>query len=86
MTVQIDANDVEDAAGSLTVEWNQDGGAWQTATWTGTYYEATWDTTASGDGAHMLNARATDSDMNTASDSNSVVVSNTPVVSRNNFV
>ncbi len=81
VTVQIDANDVEDAAGSLTVEWNQDGGAWQTATWTGTYYEATWDTTASGDGAHMLNARATDSDMNTASDSNSVVVSNTPVVS-----
>jgi len=81
VTVQIDAGDAEDAAGTLTVEWNLDGGAWQTASWTGTYYEANWDTTASSDGAHSLNARATDSDTNTASDSNGVVVSNAPVVS-----
>lgn len=78
VAVQIDATDVEDAAGSLTVEWNVDGGAWQPATWTGTYYEATWDTTTFGDGAHTINARATDSDANTASDSNSAIVSNLP--------
>jgi len=81
VAVQIDASDVEDAAGSLTVEWTVDGGSWQTASWTGTYYEATWDTTLSNDGAHSLNARAADSDANTGADSNSVIVSNAPVVS-----
>jgi len=81
VAVQIDATDTLDAAGSLTVEWNLDGGAWQTATWIGSYYEATWDTTTFGDGAHTFNARATDSDANTTSDSNGVVVSNAPVVS-----
>jgi hypothetical protein len=80
VATQIYATDVEDAAGSLTVEWNVDGGAWQTATWTGTYYEDTLDTTALSDGAHMINARATDSDANTTLDSNSVVVSNVPAV------
>jgi len=81
VAIQIDASDVEDATGTLTVEWRVDGGSWQTASWTGTYYEATWDTTLSSDGAHTLNARAADSDANTGSDSNSVVVSNAPVVS-----
>lgn len=81
VAVQIDAGDVEDAAGSLIVEWNVDGSAWQTASWTGTYYEAIWDTTAFGDGGHTINARATDSDTNTTTDSNTVVVSNVPVVS-----
>lgn len=81
VAIQIDATDVEDAAGSLTVEWNVDGGAWQTASWTNPYYEATLDTTGLSDGAHMINARATDSDANTANDSNSVVVSNVPAVS-----
>ena len=81
VAIQIDANDAEDAAGSLTVEWNVDGGTWQMASWTGTYYEASWNTTAVGDGAHAINARATDSDANTSTDSNSVVVSNVPAVS-----
>jgi len=81
VAVQIDASDAEDAAGSLIVEWNVDGGGWQTASWTGTYYEATWDTTLFSDGAHALNARAADSDTNTGSDSNGVIVSNAPVVS-----
>jgi FtsP/CotA-like multicopper oxidase with cupredoxin domain len=84
VAVQIDAADVEDdanlGAGNLNVEWNVDGGAWQMASWTGTYYEATWDTTAVGDGAHTINARATDSDTDTTNDSNDVVVSNLPAV------
>jgi FtsP/CotA-like multicopper oxidase with cupredoxin domain len=81
VAVQIDANDVEDAAGSLTAEWSVDGGGWQIASWTGAYYEAVWDTTVYGDGAHTINARATDSDANTANDSNNVIVSNQPAVS-----
>ena len=45
--VQIDASDAEDAAGSLTVEWNVGGGNWQEATYNSTSgrYEAAWDTT-----------------------------------------
>jgi hypothetical protein len=83
VAIQIDAADVEDAAGSLTVEWNVDGGAWQTASWTGATYEATWDTTAVSDGVHMVNVRATDSDANVTSDSNNAIVSNQPVVTIN---
>jgi FtsP/CotA-like multicopper oxidase with cupredoxin domain len=90
VAIEINADDVEDPAGSpacpdtppcLTVEWNVDSGAWQPASWTGTNYVATLDTTALSDGAHMINARATDSDANTATDSNDVVVSNVPAVS-----
>jgi len=81
VAVQINATDIEDAAGSLTVEWNLDEGAWQAAPWTGSSYEAIWDTTSFSDGAHAFNARATDSNANTASDSNGVVVSNVPMVS-----
>ena len=78
--VQIDATDDVDPAGTLTVEWNVDGGAWQPATYNGGtgYYEATWDTTTVGDGAHTVNAQATDSDTNVGSDSNNVTVDNEP--------
>jgi len=78
VTVQIDATDAEDPPGTLTVEWNVDGGAWQPATYNGVtgYYEAGWDTTAVGDGAHTINAQATDSDTNVGSDSNNVTVDN----------
>jgi thermolysin len=78
VTIQIDAQDAEDAAGTLTVEWNVDGGTWQSATYnsdTG-YYEASWDTTTVDDGAHTINARATDSAGNVGSDSNNVTVDN----------
>ncbi len=78
VTVQIDATDAEDAAGSLTVEWNVDGGTWQTAAYNAGsgYYEADWDTTAETDGSHTVNARATDSAANTATDANTVTVDN----------
>lgn len=78
VTVQIDANDAEDAAGTLTVEWNVDGGTWQTAAYNGGsgYYEASWDTTTVSDGPHTVNARATDSATNIGTDSNNVTVSN----------
>ena len=52
VTVQIDATDAEDAAESLDVDWNIDGGAWQPATYnidTG-YYEALWDTASNANG------------------------------------
>jgi len=85
VAVQIDASDAEDdfnnGTGNLTVEWNVDGGVWQLANWTGSSYEASWDTTTVGDGAHNFNARVTDDDLNTTSDSNSVIVSNVPAVS-----
>ena len=81
--VQINAADVEDAAGSLTVEWNADGGAWQPTTYNGTtgYYEATWDTNAVANGGHILNARATDSASQTTNDANNVTVNNTVATS-----
>jgi carboxypeptidase T len=78
VAVQIDASDDSDPAGSLTVEWNVDGGAWQPATYNAGsgYYEASWDTTAVGEGGHTFNAQATDSDTNVGNDSNNVTVDN----------
>jgi PKD repeat protein len=78
VTVQIDATDDVDPAGSLTVEWNVDGGAWQPAIYNGVsgYYEASWDTTTVGDGGHILNSQATDSGSNVGGDSNNVTVDN----------
>ncbi len=73
--IQIDATD-EDPAGTLTVEWNVDGGAWQAAAWDGSRYTASWDTTTVADGAHIVNARATDSQAQTGTDANNVTVSN----------
>ena len=78
VTVQIEATDTEDAAGTLTVEWNVDGGDWQSTTYNSSNdrYEASWDTTTASDGAHTANARATDSASNTSSASNNVTVDN----------
>jgi PKD repeat protein len=78
VTVQISASDIEDASGTLTVEWNADGGAWQPAAYnlgTGTY-EASWNTALVGDGPHTINARATDSGGRSGSDSINVSVDN----------
>jgi PKD repeat protein len=78
VALQIGASDAEDAAGTLAVEWSVDDGAWQPATYndgTGTY-EATWDTTAVGDGEHGLTARAQDSAGNTDTHSHTLTVEN----------
>lgn len=78
VSIQISADDTEDADGSLNVQWNVDGGAWNPATYdisTGRYISP-WDTSQSADGSHTLNARATDSAGHTATDSNVVVVDN----------
>jgi hypothetical protein len=75
--IQIDATD-EDAAVTLNVEWNIDGGTWQSTTWDGSRYVATWDTTTVSDGAHVVNARAIDSQAQTGTDSNNVTVDNAP--------
>jgi serine protease len=78
VTVQIDAYDSEDNVGSLSVQWNVDGGAWQDASYNeiSGFYEVAWDTTNIGDGDHTLNAQATDSAGNPALNSISVFVSN----------
>jgi len=67
VTIQVDATDAEDAAGTLTVEVAIDGGAWQATTYNSAsgYYELDWDTTAVADGSHTIDARATDSAANT---------------------
>jgi hypothetical protein len=74
--VRIDATDTEDAAGTLTVEWNMDGGTWQAATWDGSGYTASLDTTSVLDGAHVVNARAIDSGLSEGSDASNVTVLN----------
>ena len=76
MDIQIDATDAEDAAGTLTVQWNVDGGAWQPTTYSGGLYVATWNSASSSDGAHTINAQATDSASNVGSDSTGVTVDN----------
>jgi len=69
VTIQVDASDTEDAAGSLTVEVRVgSGGAWQSAAWNSTTsrYELDWDTGGVADGTAVdLDARATDSAANT---------------------
>jgi len=76
--IQIDATDDEDAAGTLTVEWNIDGGAWQPTTYNGVsgLYEASWNSTSASEGGHTVNARATDSGSNTTAASAEVTVDN----------
>jgi PKD repeat protein len=79
VAIEITASDAEDAAGTLTVEWNVDGGAWQPTTGynssTGNY-TASWNTLEATEGGHTIHARATDSGLKTASDANAVTVDN----------
>lgn len=74
--VSIDATDAEDAEGSLAVEWNVNGGDWQAAAWDGAVYAANWDSTSVLDGAHVINARAIDSNLGAGADSSNVIVAN----------
>ncbi len=78
VAIQISASDAEDAAGSLTVEWNVDGGGWQATTYNSGagYYEASWDSTTVANGGHTVNARAIDSAGAPATASNGVSVDN----------
>ena len=68
ITIQVDAADAEDGAGTLNVEISIDGGSWQAAVYNSGsgYYELDWDTTAVTDGSHTIDARATDSAGNIA--------------------
>jgi PKD repeat protein len=78
VSISIAASDTEDATGSLTVEWNVDGGVWQPATYdiSTSRYIASWNTLEASEGAHTIQARATDSGGKTASDTNAVTVDN----------
>ncbi len=67
ITVQVNATDVQDATGNLTVQVSIDGGSFVTTTYNTTTqrYEYSWDTTGVSDGNHTIDARATDSSANT---------------------
>ena len=80
VTVQVDATDTEDGAGTLTVEVSIDGGAFTAAAWNGatSRYELAWDTTLTTDGVRTVDARATDSKTQTTNATQiSVTVDNT---------
>lgn len=74
--IQISASDAEDADGTLTVEWNVDGGAWQAASWSAPDYLANWDSSSVPDGPHVINARAIDSALHEGSDVSNVTTLN----------
>lgn len=74
--IRIDATDTEDSSGSLTVEWNVNGGSWLAAAWDGVEYTANWDTTSVTDGLQVVNARAIDSGLAEGSDTSNVTVAN----------
>ncbi len=74
--IRINATDTEDATGTLTVQWNLDGGPWLPAAWNGVRYEAFWNSLEATEGNHVINARATDSGGSTGADSNNVFVDN----------
>lgn len=78
VALRFDATDSEDPLGTLMVEWNIDGGAWQPAAFdSGSgLYEAMWDSASVGDGNHTIAARATDSAGATGGDSIAVTVGN----------
>ncbi len=67
VTVQVNANDDEDVAGSLNVEVSFDGGAWLAATFnqSGQLYEFHWDSDPFASQSVQIAARATDSSLNT---------------------
>ena len=76
--VQIDASDSEDPSGTLSVEWNVDGGIWQPATYNSLeeLYKAIWDTTTGSSGTKTINARAVNSRFLVGFDSHGVTVFN----------
>ncbi|MFT5372192.1 MAG: choice-of-anchor B domain-containing protein [Bacteroidia bacterium] len=74
--IRIDATDTEDAEGTLDVEWNVDGGPWQPTIYFSPDYLASWDSTSVLDGAHTINARAIDSNLQADTDAHSISTSN----------
>jgi hypothetical protein len=81
ITIQVNATDAQDAAGTLSVQVQIDGGAWQAATYNGTAsrYQLNWNTTTVSEGSHTIGARATDSGtFTTVATPISVTVDNVP--------
>ena len=74
--IQINATDAEDDDGTLTVEWNMDGGNWQVANWAAPDYLANWDSSTVPDGDHVINARAIDSALHEGSDASNISTAN----------
>ncbi len=63
VTIQMDATDNMNAAGTLTVDCAIDAGAWQPAVYNSTSgkYEASWDTTKVANSSHTIDAQAKNS-------------------------
>ena len=83
VTVQVDATDVEDAVGTLTVEVSIGGGAFAAAAYNGGSgkYEFSWDTTLAADASYTIDARSSDTGAHTTNATQiSVTVDNTPPV------
>ena len=80
--ISITATDNEDAAGSLTVEWKIDDGAWSATDNNGTdIYTATWDTSTLTDAQYVLTVRATDSANSTSTAIHTLTTDNGNVAS-----
>ena len=75
--IQVTATDVEDNASALTVAITA-AGIPQGATYIAPYWQANWDSTTIADGNHLISVEVSDSDGNTASDSITVAVDNSP--------
>ncbi|MEM4729727.1 MAG: Ig-like domain-containing protein [Thermoplasmata archaeon] len=65
-----------DAAGTVTVHYRVDGGAWRSMSLAGGSFTASWDTTGFEDGEHTLTVRATDGIGHTVEQKLTVVVDN----------
>lgn len=74
--IRISATDIEDADGTLRVEWSVDDGDWQAASRVAPDYLANWDSSSVTDGAHVINARAIDSALHEGSDASNVTTLN----------
>jgi len=61
VSIQVNASDNQDAAGTLNVQVRIGNGSWQNATYSSGAYRWTWDTTSVVNGSHTISARATDS-------------------------
>lgn len=80
--VRIEADDGTESSDGVTVEYRVDGGAWQPTSDEADagVYEGTWDTTAVDDGEVSLDARVTNDDGATDTESIHVTVDNRPTV------
>lgn len=79
VSIAIDASDADDANGSLTVEWQVNGGPWNVTSYNGSQYVASWDSTTVNNASHTITARATDSGGKTTTSASHTVFTNNDI-------